>query len=155
TCAITVNPIFDNVRRIELDAVDLEIGDVRLEGGGALDFTYDGRKLRIAFAKELPKGQKQTLVIGYGAQPRRGLYFIAPDRHHPRRPRQVWSQGQDEDSRHWFPCFDAPHEKSTSEVIADVPPSFTAVSNGALVNVHEAPSGKTYHFKFDVPHSCY
>ena len=34
---------------------------------------------------------------------------------------EVWSQGQDEDSRFWFPCFDYPNEKQTTEVIATVP----------------------------------
>jgi aminopeptidase N len=148
TASITVSPILDDVKRLELDAVELEIQNVSVDGKNVA-FKHDGKRLRIDFPKALA-GQ-QTIRIDYAGKPRRGLYFIHPDEAYPNRPRQVWSQGQDEDSRYWFPCFDSPHEKSTSEVIATVPAGFFALSNGALV----AREGNKFHWRFDVPHSCY
>src|SRR5438874_4179832 len=96
-------------RTLELDAVELTIDKVAI-GGKAAAFRHDGKKLRV----ELPaNGKELSIAIEYKGAPRRGLYFIAPDEAYPTKPVQVWSQGQDEDSRYWFPCFDQPHEKAT------------------------------------------
>jgi aminopeptidase N len=156
SCALTLTPILDGVRRVELDAVELEIAAVTREGT-ALAHAYDGRRLAIDFGGPLAAGERTTVVVSYAARPRRGLYFIGPDDGYPQRPRQVWSQGQDEDSRCWFPCFDAPHQKSTSEVIVTVPPRFFALSNGDLVAQQlDAEAGRRrFHWRFDVPHSPY
>ncbi len=157
TCAITVSPILDGVHSLTLDAVELEIREVRTQEGDALPFSHDGKRLRIDLGRDVPAGERFTMVIHYGGSPRRGLYFITPDGAYPDRPRQIWTQGQDEDSRFWFPCFDSPHEKSTSEVIATVPAEFFALSNGVLAGVVANPGHgtKTYNWRFDVPHSCY
>ena len=64
-----------------------------------------------------------VIAIDYKGAPRRGLYFVGPDEGYPEKPTQAWTQGQDEDSRYWFPCFDAPHEKATSEGKVTVPAS--------------------------------
>ena len=95
------------------------------------------------------------LAIDYTGAPRRGLYFIAPDAGYPDKPTQVWTQGQDEDSRYWFPCFDQPHEKATSEVTVTVPANLFAVSNGVLVSDRTSGNRRTLHWRLDVPHSCY
>src|SRR5438105_455421 len=109
---------------------------------------------------ERKQGEAFDVIIRYGCEPRRGLYFIHPDEAYPKRPLQCWSQGQDEDNRCWFPCFDHPHEKSTSEVIATVPSRMTALSNGKLVSTRrgETASGertRTFHYRHEVAHSSY
>ena len=55
--------------------------------------------------------------MAYAATPRRGLYFLEPDEHVPDRPRQVWTQCQEEDARHFVPCHDKPHVKMTTEIV--------------------------------------
>jgi aminopeptidase N len=160
-CRTTLAPIVADVKHLELDAVEMDIQEVRLDGagGGELDYAYDGKKLRIELGnkKARPVGKPFTISVTYTCHPRRGLYFVGPDAEYPNRPLQVWSQGQDEDSRHWFPCFDAPNEKATSEVIATVPGTWFALSNGDLVKqkADKKAGEKTFHWKFDVPHSCY
>ena len=68
---------------------------------------------------------------------------------------QAWTQGEDEDSRYWFPCYDYPNSRPTSEVIATVPEKFTAVSNGALIGTSTNTADKTriFHWRHEVPHS--
>ncbi len=156
SCTTTLTPILDGVRHVELDAVDLEILAVTLDGK-PLRHTHDGAKLRVDLGKPRKAGHKLDVVVKYRATPRRGLYFVGPDEACPTRPLQVWSQGQDEDSRHWFPCFDAPHEKATSEVVVTVPEKFFALSNGTLVSTRASAARKTrtFHWRLDVPHSCY
>jgi aminopeptidase N len=142
------------LRRLELDAVELEVTAVT-EGAQARGFTHDGRTLSIDLGAVRKPGQPLEVTITYSARPRRGLYFVGPDAGYPDKPRQVWTQGQDEDSRYWFPCFDSPHAKATSEVIADVPAGWYALSNGVLLEDKPAGDRRHMHWRHDQPHSCY
>jgi len=139
---------------VELDAVELTIEGVTANGKDAA-FRHDGKKLRIELATELQPAEELVLAVSYRGAPRRGLYFTAPDDGYPDKPIQVWTQGQDEDSRYWFPCFDAPNEKATSEVIAKVPAGMFALSNGTLLSDRTQGGKRIVHWRLDVPHSCY
>ena len=142
------------VRAIELDAVELAIAGVTANGKRA-EFRHDGKKLRVALPAPLAAGAELVLAIDYSGAPRRGLYFVGPDEGYPHKPAQVWTQGQDEDSRYWFPCFDAPNEKATTEVTVTVPGGLFALSNGTLISDKTTGNRRTLHWRLDVPHSCY
>jgi aminopeptidase N len=154
TVTLRVAVLAADTRAVELDAVELTIDGVTV-GGAAAGFRHDGRKLRIELPRACAAGAELVIAVAYRGAPRRGLYFIAPDDGYPDKPVQVWSQGQDEDSRYWFPCFDAPHEKATSELTVTVPATLFAVSNGALVSDRVTGERRTLHWRLDVPHSCY
>lgn len=135
-----------------LDAVGFDVRDVSLDGKPAT-WGYDGRTLRIAVD---PDHTKARVAVSYRATPRRGLYFLEPDEHYPNRPRQVWSQCQEEDARHWFPCHDSPHLKMTTEMVVHVPSGWFALSNGALVSSSKPKDGDwTFHWKMSDPHPSY
>lgn len=153
TCA----PINDGLTRVEFDAVDMTIRAVRLASGAELSFTYGDGKLSVTLDRPYAAGEELAVRIEYEAVPRRGLYFIGPDEAYPQKPRQCWSQGQDEDSRHWFPCFDYPNERHSSELLATVPSTMIVVGNGELVSVHDDPAHgtRTYHWYQEVPHVAY
>ncbi|HKE16953.1 MAG TPA: M1 family aminopeptidase [Kofleriaceae bacterium] len=153
TCTLTLSPLLSGSPWLRLDAVELDIASA-VRDGKRLEHGHDGKVLRVALG-EVKEGEELDLVIAYSGQPRRGIYFIGPDESYPDKPVQVWTQGQDEDSRFWFPCFDTPSEKATSEIIATVPARFTAVSNGILVADDTSGDQRTMHWRFDVPHSCY
>ncbi|MBZ5634101.1 MAG: HEAT repeat domain-containing protein, partial [Acidobacteriia bacterium] len=123
----------------------------------ALPFSYDGRKLVVRLDRPLRSGEEVLVAIEYEGHPRRGMYFIGPDAAHPDKPQEIWTQGEDEDSRYWFPCYDYPNDKASSEVVATVPSHFVAVSNGKLLGVQDDPAGgtRTYHWRQDIPHSAY
>lgn len=135
---------------IELDAVELTIDKVSVNGKPAT-FRHDGRKLRV----DVPSADELVVAVDYRGAPRRGLYFTAPDDGYPDKPTQAWTQGQDEDSRYWFPCFDAPNEKATSEIEVSVPANMFALSNGVLVSDKTKGGKRVLHWRLDVPHSCY
>lgn len=143
---------------LNLDAVAFDIEAVRFViDGSAHDapYTYDGNQISIRVPMEVAAG---SVEIDYTATPRRGLYFLAPDPEVPNRPHQVWSQCQDEDARHWFPCHDAPHMKLTSELVISVPNNWVALSNGSCVEQQiDADDGKCaiFHFRLDRPHPSY
>jgi aminopeptidase N len=145
---------------LELDAVELDIAKVTIDGKPAT-FRHDGKRLRVELPGKLAgptidrSASDFALAIDYRGAPRRGIYFNAPDDEYPDRPLQVWTQGQDEDSRYWFPCFDAPNQKATSSVTVTVPAPLFALSNGALASDKTKGKHRTLAWKLDVPHSCY
>ena len=139
---------------IELDAVELSIESVTANGHTAT-YRHDGKKLRIELDGELAPTDPLVLAIAYSGTPRRGLYFTAPDEGYPKKPIQAWTQGQDEDSRYWFPCFDSPHEKATSEMIVTVPAAMFALSNGTLISDAVHHEKRVLHWRLDVAHSAY
>jgi aminopeptidase N len=133
TCAIRLNPVRSQIESLTLDAVDLKIDRVEIDGTDCA-FNYDGELLHIPVKVDVIAGKILDLVIYYGVEnPQRGMYFIHPDEHYPDKPTQVWTQGEDEDSRFWFPCFDYPGQLATSAIRVQVPKDFMAISNGELV----------------------
>ncbi|MCA9678415.1 MAG: M1 family metallopeptidase, partial [Myxococcales bacterium] len=143
-----------DTRWVVLDAVELTVGAVRV-GDAAAPFAHDGLLLRIDLGGKRPAGERIAIEVDYEGRPRRGLYFVGPDEGYPDKPLQAWTQGQDEDSRHWFPCFDQPHEKATSEVTVTVPHGWFALSNGELIEDEAIGDRRRLHYKLDIPHSCY
>ena len=133
TATHTVAAILDGLAKLEFDAAEMEITAVRV-GGEAHSFDHSDEKLRIPLERALHAGDEVEVAIDYSARPRRGLYFIGPDAGYPDKPLEAWTQGEDEDSRYWFPCYDYPNDRVTSEIVATVPETFTAVSNGELLS---------------------
>ncbi|MCX6024241.1 MAG: M1 family aminopeptidase [Chloroflexi bacterium] len=125
--------------------------------GAPVSFESTDRKLLIHLAAPLNSGQGATVAVAYETTPRRGLYFIAPDEGYPDKRRHAWTQGEMEDGRFWFPGYDYPNEKATSEVIATVPEPYFVLSNGKLLETrHDQEGGtKTYHWSQDQPHAPY
>jgi len=152
TAMLDVRRVDPSAAEIGLDAVGFDVDAVTLDGK-SVEWRYDGRTLLVAVAQGRDKGR---IAVTYRATPRRGLYFLEPDEHYPNRPRQVWSQCQEEDARHWIPCHDAPDLKMTTEVTARVPNGWYALSNGALASSARPKVGDfTYHWKMAEPHSSY
>ncbi|MDY6781200.1 MAG: M1 family metallopeptidase [Cyanobacteriota bacterium] len=154
TCTISLKPIVPNVQNLTLDAVNLNIESVAI-ANIAQPFDYDGEQLNIQLLE--PTGEETLeIAIAYSVEnPQRGLYFIAPDEHYPHKPTQVWTQGEDEDSRFWFPCFDYPGQLATSEIRVRVPRKFLAISNGKLVSTEDKDRDKIYHWRQDCVHPTY
>ncbi|HEY5281365.1 MAG TPA: M1 family aminopeptidase [Polyangia bacterium] len=146
----------DDLQAVELDAVDMTFAAVTVDEAPAKATQYDGKRLRIELKSPRRRGDKLAVTIDYQCTPTRGLYFVGPDEAHPGRPRECWTQGQDEDSRFYFPCIDAPLLKSTSEVLCTAPAELFVLSNGALRERRELGDGNhLWHYVLDFPHSPY
>ncbi len=155
TCKITLAPICDGVDRLRLDAVNLNIESVAV-AETAQKFDHDGEHLDIELSSPTQVNRRVEIIIGYSVEkPQRGIYFIQPSEHYPNKPTQVWTQGEDEDSRFWFPCFDYPGQLSTSEIRVKVPKGLMAISNGELVSAEEDGENKVYHWLQKQVHPTY
>lgn len=156
--AITLRPYANGLTEIELDAGEMTINSVKLDSGASLRFRYEGNeKLFIALDRDYRALSDITLKINYKATPRFGLTFITPNQFDPDRPFQIWSQGQARTNHYWFPCYDHPNDRATSEMIATVDEKYQVISNGTLVDVKENASARTrtWHWKMDQPFSSY
>jgi aminopeptidase N len=155
TCEITLNPIRNGITELSLDAVNLQIDSVFILEAPQ-KYEYDGEVLKIHLSELTEVGKRINLAIAYQAiQPQRGIYFIQPTEYYPQKPTQVWTQGEDEDSRFWFPCFDYPGQLATSEIIVKVPADLMAISNGKLIDVKPEGDYKIYHWYQQEIHPTY
>ncbi|MBN3963559.1 M1 family metallopeptidase [Nostoc sp. NMS8] len=155
SCSIRLLPIRNGIDRLTLDAVNLNIESVQVDEVPQ-NFDYDGEQLSIQLSETTQVGKRLLIAIAYSvAKPQRGIYFIQPDKHYPNKPTQVWTQGEDEDSRFWFPCFDYPGQLSTSEIRVRVPNPLVAISNGELIDTTEDGDYKIYHWSQQQVHPTY
>ncbi|MDF5707848.1 MAG: M1 family metallopeptidase [Nostoc sp. S4] len=154
-CSIRLLPIRNGIDRLTLDAVNLSIESVQVDEVSQ-NFDYDGEQLSIQLYQGTEIDKRLLIAIAYSVtKPQRGIYFVQPDKYYPNKPTQVWTQGEDEDSRFWFPCFDYPGQLSTSEIRVRVPNPLVAISNGELINTTEDGDRKIYHWSQQQVHPTY
>jgi len=135
--AITLDAADMNVKRADLLAVDDK------DAAAALSHRQQGDQLTLELGREIPAGKKLLLSIEYTIQkPRHGFHFVVPDESEPNQPRMVWTQSEPEYARYWFPCFDSPNDRLTSEIVATVPKDYVVLSNGALKSQVPLDDGK-------------
>ncbi|MBI5367501.1 MAG: HEAT repeat domain-containing protein [Planctomycetes bacterium] len=159
-CKTTLTVLAPDARTLAFDAVGMKVRGVRLAGDPPrpLRFRHDGKVLTVSLPRAGAAGARLTLDIDYALDhPRGGLAFVPAHASRPNRPTEVWTQGQTDDARCWFPCRDLPGEKATTELVATVPAGFRAISNGILVDERPAAGGaaRTFHWRMDRPHSLY
>lgn len=155
-CTTTLRAI-TSASEVTFDAVNLIIKSVRWNGA-ACRYVAKDKKITVIPKRPVRAGQRVVVEIGYQVvKPKLGLYFIKPTKAYPHKPTQVWTQGEDEYARYWFPCFDAPKDRATTEMIATVPAGFLAVSNGELKSTSHNRRAKTstYHWFQKIPHATY
>ncbi|BAQ66566.1 M1 family metallopeptidase [Geminocystis sp. NIES-3709] len=153
-CTIILTPVRSNITQLTLDAVDLTIESVLIDNISQ-PFDYDGQIITINLLQPTTEVDLKIAIEYSKEKPQRGLYFIVPDEYYPNKPSQVWTQGEDEDSRYWFPCFDYPGQLATSEIIVKVPLEYIAISNGELFKVEELDGYKTYYWLQPQVHPTY
>ena len=169
---VTAAP-FKDTNKIYLDAASMTINSVKLASGADLKFNYDGIKdgdnLEIALDRIYKSGEDVTVKIDYSTNYvnradadtaigsfGRGLRFIKPTKEEPKKPYQIWSQGESEFNRYWFPSYDSPNDFRTTELRATVAKPYFVVSNGKLLETKENTDGtRTFYWKMDQPYTNY
>jgi aminopeptidase N len=151
----TLTILRDSTPKIIFDSAGLTIQSVTVNKSPA-KFDAKDDKLIIALAAPAHTGDKFDVNIRYEGKPTKGLYFILPDKDYPDRPKQVWTQGESEDTRYYLPTYDYPNDRLTTETILTVPASWITVANGKLISVTDAANAmKIWTWKESVPSSTY
>ena len=145
----------EGTSKIAFDSVGLTIQSVTLNKAPA-KFESTASKLIVPLPAVAHSGDKFDVDIRYEGKPAKGLYFILPDKDYPNRPKQIWSQGESEDTRYYLPTYDYPNDRLTTETILTVPASWITVANGKLINVTKTGDDmKTWTWRESLPSSTY
>jgi aminopeptidase N len=149
-------PLVKPVSEVKLDAMDLNVASVTsTENIQAYQVADD--KLTITFAAPIPPDKQVSVTITYSAEPKEGIYFRTPEMGYKEGDTHLFSQGEEIEARHWYPCFDSPNEKFTSEVTCRVPEGMTVISNGRLLAQEKDPATGlvAFHWSQEKPHANY
>jgi aminopeptidase N len=152
---VTLSSFQDSLEACVLDAEEFTVTSVVDDYGTPLKFEQSDRELKVVLPRPAKFGEIVTFTCRYdGREPREGLKFVDET---PDNPRLVWSDSWPNNVHRWFPCFDYPNDKATSEIVATVKSGLKVVANGRLVGVAEdkATGTSTYHWSQDLPHSTY
>lgn len=158
---ITFVPLIDSLKQVSFHACDLLIKDVSLLMNNAvqrLNFKSDSQTVAIHFSDYKSKSDTLTIAIEYLTFPEYGVFFHSPGGNVDSTiAPQIYSDNEPEDARYWFPCFDAPFDKASSELLLTVDSSYITLSNGEPVNVqiNHGDGTKTHHWRQQQPHSTY
>lgn len=167
---ISFSPL-QETNSISLDAGMLSINSISLSNGTLLKYTYDGTDkndaLSITLNRSYNPNEEVKLKIDYhtnwineidpyylSGTNGKGLRFSKPTFNDPIKPKEIWSIGEPESNRYWFPCYDGPNDLRTTEFIATVDKKLQVISNGKLIECKtNTDNTKTYHWKSDIPYA--
>lgn len=106
--------------------------------------------------------QNGEIVFTYKAKPRKGIYFIGWNVPEPKTAdafavrKQIWTQGQGIDNRHWIPMYDDMNDKLITETVTTFDKNYQVLSNGKLLSKKENNDGTiTWHYAMSKPHAGY
>lgn len=151
---VVLKPLMAGFRVAELDAVDMTFDSVKLDPSGT-DLQYKAAAGKVTVTLDKAYGPDDTISIRfkYTATPTKGVYFVPAESD---RAAQIWSQGEPDEARHWFPSFDFPSDKATTEEYITAEKGLTVIGNGEFLGKEESSAGmETWHYKMPVPHSTY
>lgn len=151
---LTFAPIAKPLTQLRLDAVDLAVSAV--ESSAALqDWDVGKTAITLTFAQAIAPGTDTTVTVTYTAEPVDGWFYRTEAMGYPKGDDHFWTQGEPERHRHWFPGYDYPNERFTSEVICRVPKGMTVLSNGRLVEEGAVGEKTLFHWKQEQEHVNY
>ncbi len=156
---VILRPTEKGVKVVELDAVGLKFTSVKLESDDK-DLTYRVLKDKVAVTLDREYGTDEDIAIrfAYTAAPKKGIYFVDEGFEEKRRvhSKQIWTQGEPDEARHWFPSFDFPGDKATTEQFITAEKGMTVIGNGEELGKKDNGDGtETHHFRLNIPHSTY
>lgn len=153
---IAFTPLVKPLTELKLDAIDLDVTAVESQAHVS-GYTVGDKAITITFSPPLLPGEPAAVTIRYDAEPQRGLYFRTPELGYPESDAHLFTQGESHEAPYWYPSFDYPNERFSTEVICRVPPDMTVRSNGRLVSetIDPATGLKAAHWLQEKPHVNY
>lgn len=156
---VQVKPLKGGFTQLKLDAAGLKFESVKLDPAGTdLQYKTTGEKVIVTLDKAYSPNEAISVRFKYTATPKKGVYFVdeASENGIVQHSSQIWTQGEADEAHHWFPSFDFPSDKATTEQIITAQKGETVIGNGELVSQTENADGTvTFHYKMPVPHSTY
>jgi len=142
TATHTLSPLRTGLREIRLHAVALSVDTITVDGVPTT-FRVAPEQLIVALPGPSTAGATHVVEVAYSASPQLGLHYRLPGPNSPDTYPEVWSQGEGEDNRYWFPTWDEPDDRFTYTGRFTVADRFVAVSNGRLTGKEAGKPGWT------------
>ena len=158
--------------RIYLDAGNLSIYSVSVNGNVA-KYKYGGgdseKNLCILLGKMYSPTESILIEIVYQtthenrADPSaiwgsfgKGLRFQEPTSTTPNKRKQIWSSGEPNNNKYWFPCNEDISDIHTTEIFATVDKPLLVIGNGNLIEtVENKDNSRTFHYRTYKPFPNY
>ena len=144
----------EELTSVVLDLEGLSVDRVVDGAGRELAYGHSGERLDIRLAEPAAAGELLQVEVQYHGRPTNGLWFSGEDRRSGA-PTQCFTQGQAENSRGWFPCYDHPSDRATSEVVVTMPGHWIGVAPGRCIDVYEGDGVRREHWRMSTPHPSY
>jgi len=151
---MTFKPVAKPMKELKLNAVDLNV-DALTSTETLAGYQVADDKIIITFSQPIPADKEASVTITYHAEPEEGLYFRTPEMGYKEGDTHLFTQGEEIEARHWYPCYDSPNAKFTSEITCHIPQGMTAISNGRLVSEEKDGDLVTFHWSQENPHANY
>lgn len=150
-----ISMLRDGADRVAFDSAGLRMESVTLDGAPAR-YELTPAQLAVLLPAPARRGDAHSVEIRYDGSPRQGMFFIMPDKNYPDRPREIWTQGEAEDTRFYLPTYDYPNDRLTTDTYLTVPAGWETISNGRLDGKTPAANGQVvWHWVQDAPLSTY
>jgi len=139
-----------------LDAIKMDFSAVKLDGK-SIDYVKYDNGITLKFPEQLHWNEEHEIEIEYEATPKKGLYFVGWDDPTGRSRKQIWTQGQGIDNRHWIPMYDDRNDQLITELIVNFDDRYKVLSNGELLQKSELPEQDQtkWHYKISHRHAPY
>ena len=147
-------PIQKGVDSAFFDAVDISMDYILLDND-TLNYAYAEGGVVIYFPNALDWNKTYRLTFSYTCQPAKGIYFVGWDDPTGRARKQIWTQGQGINHRHWIPSFDDQNDKLITSVHVAFPSAYTVIGNGVLQSKQEQGKNTLWHYAMNQPHALY
>jgi aminopeptidase N len=156
TTTIKFVPIAKPLTELRLDAIDLSVSSVTTSADMA-GYNVTDEAITITFEPAISPGAETTVTVVYEAEPKLGMYFRTPEMGYKEEDIHLCTQGEMHEAPHWYPNYDYPNERSSSEVICRVPSDMVVLSNGRLISEEkDSESGlKVVRWLQEKPHVNY
>jgi aminopeptidase N len=156
---VRFKPLQDDFSVLELDAAGMMFQSIKLEDS-KIDLKYKttAQKVLITLDKPYKAGDLISVQLIYKIiKPKYGVHFIPEDKSNfNAHSKQIWTHGEPAENHYWFPSYDFPDDKATTEQYITADKDYTAIANGELLDVKNNENNtKTWHFKTSFVHSTY
>jgi aminopeptidase N len=138
TTTIKFTPIAKPLTELKLDACDLTVSSVT-SGAKIAGYNVTRENIIITFVPPVEAGIDTSVTIKYLACPKEGMFFRTAKNGYKAGDIHLFSQGEAETNRCWYPSYDYPNERFSSEIICHVPADYTVLANGRLISEQFEP----------------
>jgi hypothetical protein len=151
----TFSPLQERVDTLFLDGPGIVISTATLNGE-AVEYSTGKTGTTFYFKTPLRWNERHKLLLNYECIPKKGIYFVGWNDPKNLSRKQIWTQGQGIDNRHWIPMYDTQNDKVVSDIKVTFEKGYEVLSNGVSQKLNDNKDGTvTWHYKMSKPHPTY